>query len=511
MSGKTMTRQLSVADNLDVMGRLAAGSVQLVYLDPPFNSGRTYETVLPTRNRQAGRVGRATFEDRWTWDGLASDALRNMSDSVPGPTKELIRSLVKSLGHTDLSAYLVMILPRLQELHRVLAETGSLYLHCDPAASHYLKLILDQIFGADNFRNEIIWKRTHAHSSSRRYGPVHDVILFYTRGREYVWNPVYTAYRPEYIRDHYRNEDAKGRYQLITCTAPGDRAGTRSHYSWKGLWPPPGRHWAWTKDQMLRFEADGRLEHSSNGVPRLKRYVWEGHGVAVQDVWTDVARLDAHSEERIGFETQKPLRLVERLILASSNEGDLVLDPFAGSGTTLVAAEGLDRSWIGIDSSLLASCLALGRVRPHVGVRDVVTTGFPASVREAVDLQSADPVGFGVWASSMLATLADRQDLEGGLMRGQGRIESNGRRLDLFSWIPMRRRYSAELPEWSTDDSTRLAFWLNVGSSFDRLGEWLDARAAFRSVTMVRIEDLVARTALKRGIASVIAKFAKAA
>ncbi len=254
-----------------------------------------------------GRPPDGAFADRWGRDGGEdSAALKGLAGAHLG-LGELVRALALGAASTELGGYLTMMAPRLAEPRRILHERGSLYLHCDPSASHYLKILLDHIIGGENFRSEIIWKRTHAHSSSRRYGPVHDVVLFYSRSSADTWNPIFTAYESTYVDKHFRQEDERGRYQLITCTAPGDRVGTRAHYEWCGQLPPPGRHWAWQRERMQQLEDAGLLVYSSNGVPRLKRYVDDGVGLALQDLWLDIKRLDAHSDERVGYETQKPL------------------------------------------------------------------------------------------------------------------------------------------------------------------------------------------------------------
>ena len=435
-----------INDCLSAVSRIDSDSVALVYLDPPFNSGRTYDLVDAERQGDESDGRTEAFEDQWRWTSDTERELSELSSLVPRPLTELVESLVRSLGRRNLAAYLVGMAPRLAELHRVLDERGSLYLHCDSTASHYLRVVLDEIFGLGQFRNEIIWRRTHAHSSSRRYGPIHDVLLFYSKTPRYRWNPVYTAYPSRYLDQYYTQEDEGGRYQLITCTAPGDRAGTKAHYKWRGSLPPPGRHWAWKREQMEAFEVDGRLAYSANGIPRLKRYADEAPGVQIQDVWTDINRLDAHSGERVGFETQKPLALMERIIQASSDPGDLVLDPFAGSGSTLVAAEKSGRSWIGIDASLLAGSLSLARVRQEVNLRKVRLEGFPACSDEAVRLRRREPLAFGLWATSMLATLAQRGDRSLSLITGTGRLRIQRRIVELISWAPTRAVTNADAP-----------------------------------------------------------------
>jgi DNA modification methylase len=474
--------------------------VGLAYLDPPFNSRRTYDTIV------AGRaIGeehrRQAFTDSWTWNGEADRALRDLPGSAPRAVVEFLTLLIRTLGRCDTTAYLVMMAPRLMEVHRTLAAHGSLYLHCDPSASHYLKLLLDHIFGPENFRSEIIWKRTHAHSSSRRFGPVHDAILFYSKTGRYTWNPGYSEYAKSYIENFFTHADERGKYQLITCNAPGDRTGTRAHYEWKGHFPPPGRHWAWTREKMEAFEREGKLVHSPNGVPRLKRYTDDGQGVLLQDVWLDINRLDAHSEERVGFETQKPLALLDRIIASSSNPGDTVLDPFCGSGTALVSAERAGRSWVGMDASLLASSISLARVRRVVDLKTISLIGFPANRAEALKVLREDPVGFGIWGTSMMATLADRKVFNGSLATGSGNLRIERKQLQLLSWVPLRDQVERVVPTVSKGRLSKVGFVLTVGSGHSGLREWITKNMNI-NLYDIPLENLVEKESLKRGFAS---------
>lgn len=434
----TMThndRHLWAADNLEMLASLDSGSVRLVYLDPPFNSGRSYEALLGVSD--LGHRRRDAFVDTWRWGDSTDRQLRALSQEVPRKVAEFLDAIVSVLGRCDLAAYLVMIAPRLIEAHRVLANDGALFLHCDPSASHYLKVLLDLVFGPDNFRNEVIWKRTHAHSGSRRFGPVHDVILFYSRASSYTWNQLYSPYSQAYIDKYFRNSDERGRYQLITCTGPGPRPGTRAHYAWRGVWPPSNRHWAWTEDKMEALEADGRIVYSSNGTPRLKRYVDDGEGTRLQDLWLDINPLSAHSAERTGYETQKPTELLERIIESMTQPGDLVVDPFGGSGTTAVAAERLGRSWQIADVSLLASALSLSRVRARGCASAIALHGFPETARTALSLRRDDPTAYAVWGTSMLATLLNREDTDPDLASGTGLWPGTAGAEAIVSWVPL--------------------------------------------------------------------------
>lgn len=493
-------RCLWALDNIEGMARLDKESVALAYLDPPFNSGRTYGTVL-SAIRTAGKEIRPTFADAWRWTDKTEQDLRNLDEFLSMRAVDFVQSLAKSLGRTPTSAYLVEMAPRLAESHRLLRSNGCLYVHCDPVASHYLKILLDHIFGPENFRNEIIWKRTHAHGSSRRYGPVHDTLLFYSKSSEYTWNPIFSQYRDSYLEKHFRQTDKRGSYQLITCTAPGDREGTRAHYEWRGQLPPPGRHWAWKREQMEEFEREGRLVHSSRGVPRLKRYSFEGRGVAMQDVWLDINRLDSHSRERIGFETQKPFALLDRIIAASSNPGDLVLDPFAGSGTTALAAERLKRGWVAIDRSLMACAIALARVRQEVNLATVNLDGFPKNAPDARHLLRSEPAAFGIWGTSMLGSIPDREVTNATVVVGKGKLSVRSRRVEILSWVPIGGCLEMSVPATGRGKLSKLGLILRHNSSAEAAQRWLKRRANVPT-HVVDIEHLVDASAHKTGFSS---------
>jgi site-specific DNA-methyltransferase (adenine-specific) len=498
-----------VEDNLETLGSLSDESVGLIYLDPPFNSGRSYDLV--GRSRQGQGAGRtAAFNDTFAWSDEAEQTLGALPSLVPSSVAELVQTLVRALGRRDMGAYLVMMAPRLVEMRRVLADDGSLYLHCDSAASHYLKILLDAIFGPANFRNEIVWKRTHAHSGSRRFGPVHDTILFYSKTSSYCWNQGYADYPAAYLERYYTHEDDRGKYQLITCTAPGDRQGTRAHYKWHGQLPPPGRHWAWKREQMEAFEGEGRLFYSGKGIPRLKRYSDDAPGVQLQDIWTDINRLDAHSDERVGFETQKPLALLERIILASSNPGDVVLDPFAGSGTAVVMAERLDRGWIGVDRSVLAGSIALARVRQEVDTQRVQLEGFPADRRTALRLLREEPVAFGLWGTSMMATLADRGDRDAAIMTGSGQMRIRKRQVQLFSWVPLQGVKLGSTPKIPRGRLSKVGFVLQPKRRGGSLRVALQRRLDVPLVD-VELDELVERDSQRRGLAPCVVQAAATA
>ena len=364
-------------DNLDILRGINSESVDLVYLDPPFNSNRNY--AAPVGSKAAG----AAFTDTWTLSDLDVAWMGLIADQQPA-----VYQLLTAAGLTHgkgMQSYLCMMAVRLMEMHRVLKPTGSLYLHCDPTAGHYLKSLLDAVFGASNFRSEITWKRTSAHSGSKRWGPVHDTILFYTKSARCVWNTVRTPYSEEYIQQFYRYSDERGRFQVGDLTGSGTRTG-ESGQPWRGVDPTAaGRHWAtpnkavvalfgqkaadWTIQRKLDALDDAGLVYwpTRGKVPRFKRYHDANSGVPIVDVITDINPIQARSPEKTGYPTQKPLALLERIIAASSNEGDVVLDPFAGCATACVAAEKLGRQWVGIDLSAKAVELVNIRLRDFMG------------------------------------------------------------------------------------------------------------------------------------------------
>jgi DNA modification methylase len=422
MSKPEIQNVLYYGDNLDVLGRhLANECVDLVYLDPPFNSARNYNVLFAEQDGTRAAAQIQAFEDTWRWDASASAAYHDVVEAG-GKVSEVLQAFRLFLGDSDMLAYLSMMAPRLVELRRVLKPTGSLYLHCDPTASHYLKLLLDAVFGPENFRSEVIWKRTSAHSSAKRYGPVHDVILFYSKSEECTWNPQFTPHDPEYVKDFYRHTDEKGRYRLSDLTADGTRLGS-SGEPWKGFDPTTvGRHWAVpqgysderessqarelsTQQKLDNLDAAGRIHWPKKvgGVPAFKRYLDEGKGLALQDVWTDISPIGAQAHERLGYPTQKPEALLERIILASSNEGDTVLDPFCGCGTTIAAAQRLNRRWIGIDITHLAINLIRTRLRDVYDDEVKFTVlGEPTTLDDAQELARTDPYQFQWWALGLL-------------------------------------------------------------------------------------------------------------
>ena len=332
---------------------------------------------------------------------------------------EAFHSFLKS---SPMMAYLAMMAPRLVELHRVLKPTGSLYLHCDPTASHYLKLLLDAVFGPDQFRSEIVWKRSASHSSAKRWGPIHDVILFYGKTDKMIWNRVFQDYDAEYVEKFYRLSDKRGRYQLDNLTGAGKRSGD-SGEPWRGINPTEkGRHWAVpglllgefvTADEASKMTTQQKLDvldqngmiywPPNGGVPRGKRYLRPDAGVSIQDVVTDIDAISAHAAERLGYPTQKPVALLERIITASTNPGDVVLDPFGGCGTAAHAAQKTGRQWIAIDVTYLAINLFKRRLRDAFGeALQFEEKGQPTDFHSAQRLAELDKFQFQHWALSLI-------------------------------------------------------------------------------------------------------------
>jgi len=390
---------LYYGDNLDVLRQhIAAESVDLVYLDPPFNSNATYNALFGEQDGSRSAAQIEAFTDTWQWDQAA---VRDYEATVEngGRTADALMAMRTFLGPSNMLAYLSMMAPRLVELRRVLKPTGSLYLHCDPTASHYLKLLLDAVFGPDAFRNEIIWKRTSGHSDARRFGRAHDVILYAGKTDAATWNLIYQAYEPAYVEQYYRYRDEDGRRFMSGDASAAGLSGGGYIYEWRGVM----REWRHPEETMRRLDAEGRIFYTRNGIPRIKRYLDESKGLPAQDVWTDLEALRSWHTERLGYPTQKPLALLERIVNVSSNPGDVVLDPFCGCGTAVDAAQRLGRQWIGIDITHLAINLIKVRLKDAYGadaVYDVI--GEPTDPAGAQELATTDPYQFQWWALGLV-------------------------------------------------------------------------------------------------------------
>ena len=409
-SNKSETQNhLYYGDNLQVLrDSIATESVDLVYLDPPFNSQANYNVLFRSPTGMQSQAQIEAFEDTWHWNDVAEKAFDEVMTCGNSDVAEMLRALRVFLKENDMMAYLTMMAVRLIELHRVLNPTGSLYLHCDPTASHYLKVLLDGIFGADMFRNEITWKRTTTHSDSKTWSRVSDSIFFYTKGRTFTWNTPRDAHSDEYIADKYRYDDGDGKlYRHDNMTSPNPRPNMM--YEWKGF-PFPDKGWRYSKETMAKLDADGRIYYptlkdgslDTTKRPSLKRYLDEMSGGIMGDVWTDISPINSQAQERLGYPTQKPLTLLERIILASSSEGDVILDPFCGCGTAVHAAQKLDRHWIGIDVTHLAISLIERRLKDAFPGTKFDVHGTPKDIDGARALAAQDKYQFQWWAVSLV-------------------------------------------------------------------------------------------------------------
>ncbi|MFO1324178.1 MAG: DNA methyltransferase [Burkholderiales bacterium] len=400
-----MSNALFFGDNLEVLREsLKDESVDLVYLDPPFNSNATYNVLFKTPKGHESDAQIEAFDDTWHWGVHAEAAFADIMQGPNTDVAEVIRALRTVLGENDMMAYLTMMAIRLLELHRVLKPSGSLYLHCDPTASHYLKVVLDAVFGGENYRNEIIWKRSHAHNSAKGYGANHDVIFFYSKTAQFTWNPVYQEYEEAYLAKHYRHFDTTGRrYKHENPTGAGVSGGDTGK-PWRGIDPTAkGRHWAKSPEEMDRLDAKGLIYWPPKGEwPYIKVFLDERKGIPAQDIWSDVDPINMIAKERLGYPTQKPIALLERIIAASSNAGDMVLDPFCGCGTAVHAAEKLGRKWIGIDVTHLAVSLIEKRMRDAFPGIEFEVHGTPKDLDGARDLALRDKYQFQWWACSLV-------------------------------------------------------------------------------------------------------------
>jgi adenine specific DNA methylase Mod len=398
--------KLFYGDNLDILQNyIQDETIDLVYLDPPFNSNANYNVLFSQQNGSQSSAQIQAFEDTWQWDEEAAWTYE-MTVERGGQVAEALRSFRGLLGDSNMLAYLVMMAPRLVELHRVLKQTGSLYLHCDPTASHYLKILLDMVFNAEHFKNEIVWKRSHAHNSANRYGANHDIILFYGKSNQITWNTVYHEYDPEYLEKHYRHIDENGkRYKHENPSGPGISRGATGK-PWRGVDPTAkGRHWARPPEDLEKLNTAGKIywPDKPGAWPYIKVYLEDMKGVPAQDVWTDINPINMMADERMGYPTQKPEELLERIITASSNEGNVVLDPFCGCGTAIAAAQKLNREWIGIDITHLAIGLIKRRMADQFGEELIYEVyGEPTTLEGAQELADMDKFQFEWWALGLV-------------------------------------------------------------------------------------------------------------
>lgn len=409
----TIENYLYYGDNLDVLRRhIKDESVDLIYLDPPFNSNRSYNVLFKDESGQSDAQIKA-FDDSWHWGHAAETTYQELIQTAPLGVANVIGAFRTFIHDNQMMAYLVMMAVRLVELHRVLKPTGSLYLHCDPTASHYLKILLDTIFGFDNYRNEIIWKRQSAHSDAKnKFCDIADLLLYYSKSKNAHFKPQYGEHDKNYLNNFYRFDDHDGRgiYRLSDMASPNPRPNMM--YEWQGF-PYPAKGWRYQKETMAKLHNEGRIwypKHSDGSFdyskrPQIKRYLAEQEGSIITNIWLDIQPLHDVTAERLGFPTQKPLALLERIIEASSNPGDVVLDPFSGCGTAIAAAQKLGRKWIGIDITHLAIAMHKSRLKDMFGLepkKDYLVIGEPEDLAGAQQLAKDDRYQFQWWALSLI-------------------------------------------------------------------------------------------------------------
>jgi DNA modification methylase len=462
---KNAPNALYYGDNLNFLrmyNLFLDDSIDLIYLDPPFNSNADYNVIFNEPSGEKSQAQIKTFDDTWGWDKEACTiALKELG--MAGGKPEVVEYINWVASRGDIfsrstAAYLSMIAIRLVELRRVLSPKGSIYLHCDPTASHYLKTIMDTIFGAENFRNELIWRRTGSNSAAKRFGPIHQTIFYYVKSKLAPYHPVTLPYTKGYIEDYFTEMDERGRYRPVLLTGSGIRHGD-SGKKWRNYNPTSsGRHWAIPdylnnkfkqltgKDLeeylfLKRFDEldDLGLIHwgkkEGGGVPNYKYYLEDAPGVLCQDIWAyqpgtegcvyglpeqgidqDVKWLSTKDKERLGYQTQKPEGLLDRIIKSSSKEGDIVLDPFCGCGTTIASAQRLKRRWIGIDVTWLAIDKVEKRLKESYGDKIKETyfvRGQPVDVASARALAEKDKKEFEIWAISLVG--AAHREHDGGV------------------------------------------------------------------------------------------------
>jgi site-specific DNA-methyltransferase (adenine-specific) len=451
-----LPNKLYYGDNLDILMDFPDGCVDLVYLDPPWNAKVDYNVIFRDESGKKSEAQRQAFEGTWQWGPKAEEHYAYLTQTarnkgrVPAPISTLIAALHSS-GTTPMLAYIVEMTIRLVQMHRVLKDSGSLFLHSDPTASHYLKLVLDALFGGPNFRNEIIWKRTGSHNSANRFGPVHDVILFYAKTDKARFERKNGPYAEGYVGSHFRSLDDRGLFQAVSLTGPGVRSGD-SGKPWGGYAPTSvGRHWQpasylyskfrqLTDQDLAQYPLIERLDKLNEvgliykpkpaSVPRYRFYLADAPGTPLADVWTDIPPLNSQARERTGWGTQKPVALLRRMIEATTRPDDIVLDPFCGCGTALDAAEGLGRRWIGIDITWHAMAVMKARLRTRFGIHAQVE-GAPTEVEGARQLSMQKPDGrdqFEAWALTLVGAIPHGGPQKKGADQGaDGLITFSGR------------------------------------------------------------------------------------
>lgn len=421
---------LYYGDNLDILKRyIPDESVDLVYLDPPFNSNQNYNVLFKEQDGERAASQIHAFEDTWTWD---SEDEQVYADIVTqgGRVADCLQAFRKFLGACDMLSYLVMMAPRLMQLRRVMKQTATIYLHCDPTASHYLKVMMDAVFGPENYLNEICWRRSNPKSHIKVNFPnCRDIILRYSKTSSFTFHVIYEAHDPEYVRKAYRYNDEKGQYRLLPLLNPNDNRPNLT-YSFLGI----TRVWRWTRERMEKAYQDGLVVQLKPGaVPQYKKYLSESKGRTITDDWNDIEQ--ASGDESLGYPTQKPEALLERIISASSNEDDVILDPFCGCGTTVAAAQNLNRQWIGIDITYLSITLMKQRLKDTFGeAAKFEVIGEPVSVPDAEALAASDKYQFQWWALGLVGArpVEEKKGADKGI---DGKIVFQGDKPGVFETI----------------------------------------------------------------------------
>jgi site-specific DNA-methyltransferase (adenine-specific) len=408
-----MKNTLYYGDNLDILrNHIKDESIDLIYLDPPFNSKASYNILFKEPSGKPSEAQITAFDDTWHWTSETEKTFSEIVKSAPAQVIEMMRSFRQFIGMNDMMAYLTMMCIRLLELRRVLKETGSIYLHCDPTASHYLKILMDSIFGKNNFRNEITWKRKtgrgETQHKSNKFGVCTDIVLFYSKTQnnffEAQFNYQAAGYQ-NYVDKFFTYKDENGRrYCIDNLASPSPRPNLM--YEYKG-YKPPKNGWAISKEKMEQWDKEGRLHYpeSKEGRIRRKRYLDELKGKPVQNLWDDIEMISSQAAERLGYPTQKPEALLDRIINTSSREGDLILDPFCGCGTTISVAQRMNRRWIGIDITHLAINLIKWRLKDMFALeprKDYMVVGEPEDHAGARDLFALNRYQFQWWATSLI-------------------------------------------------------------------------------------------------------------
>ncbi|MBM2813990.1 MAG: putative restriction-modification system methyltransferase [Ignavibacteria bacterium] len=370
------------------------GYIDLIYIDPPFNSKRNYNILFESIDLKDTKAQKEAFKD--TWSNVSYQDTINEIQDLDIDLYKFLMALNDVRISKSIISYLTMMTIRIWYIHKVLKSTGSFYLHCDPNMSHYLKIICDLIFGKDNYQNNIIWKRTSAHSNAKKFGWSHDEILYYVKShKKFTWNQQFQVYDEEYVETYYRYIDEKTGKKFMSSDLAGHK-GINKEFEWKGITRP----WRYPIERLNELEENGKIFRTKNNFPRFKRFLDDAKGLHCQDTWYDIEALRSWSAEGLGYPTQKPLELLERIILASTNEGDLVADFFCGCGTTVAAAQILNRNWIGVDISHLAINLIRDRlINPYSEVKrkeilaNIEITGLPKDIASSYELAKKPKTG----------------------------------------------------------------------------------------------------------------------